>query len=590
MYDLWRPGTAPSVGLLAVFTLLLAACVAPPRLGLSQAAENGGQATRDPATATTLNILYWQAPTSLNPYQSIGTKDLDAAAILLEPLAHIDEQDKFVPFLAAEIPTIENGGVAADGTSVTWKLKPDVKWSDGSAFTAGDVVFTWQYCSTPESACTYKSNFDAVDKVEALDPLTVKVTWKAPNPNPYQVFTSYTGTILQQAQFANCIGVAASADASCQTANLAPIGTNAWKLKEFRPGDTIVYVRNEHFRDAANVYFDTIVIKGGGDAATAARAVCETGEVDYAWNLQVQKAVLEPILAAGKCDAVSGGSYGVERIEINFANPDPALGEKRSDPDQPHPILSDLKVRQAIAKAVDRQGIADQLYGTGGKPTCNIVVAPAQIDSPNTTCARDVAGAKRLLAEAGWSDTNGNGTVDKDNQELVLSFQTSVNGLRQSEQAIIKQNLSEVGIQVELKAIDPGVYFGGNQGNSDTLNKFYADIQMYSNPPDSANPAFYFAGWLCANANSSANLWQGGNANRYCNQAYDDLYAQFAKEFDPARRAALAIQLNDFLVNDVATIPLINRVTPFGKAKDLTGPTPNTFDSKLWNIATWARQ
>ena len=183
-----------------------------------------------------------------------------------------------------------------------------------------------------------QNNFDTVESVEALDPLTVKVTWKEPNPNPYQVFTTHIGTILQKAQFANCIGAAAQyLMPTCQAANLAPIGTNAWKLKEFRPGDTIVYVRNEHFRDAANVYFDTVVLKGGGDAATAARAVCETGEVDYAWNLQVQKAVLEPILAAGKCDAIVGGTSGVERIEVNFANPDPALGEKRSDPDQPHP-------------------------------------------------------------------------------------------------------------------------------------------------------------------------------------------------------------------------------------------------------------
>ena len=194
------------------------------------------------------------------------------------------------------------------------------------------------------------------------------------------------------------------------------------------------------------------------------------------------------------------------------------------------------------------------------------------------------------MAEAGWTDTNGDGTVDKNGKELALLFQTSVNTVRQAEQAIIQQNLGEIGIKVELKAIDPGVYFGSNEGNTDTLNKFYADIQMYSNPPDSMNPAYTFAGWLCAKVNSSANLWMGGNANRYCNSAYDALYAQFTKEFDPDKRAALAIQLNDFLVNDVATIPLINRVTPSGKAKNLVGPTPNTFDSKLWNVATWARQ
>ena len=130
----------------------------------------------------------------------------------------------------------------------------------------------------------------------------------------------------------------------------------------------MTYVKNENYRDIANVYFDTVEIKGGGDAASAARAVCETGEVDYSWNLQVPKAVLDPILAAGACDSLAGGSFGVERIEINFANPDPALGDKRSEPDQPHPFLSDLKVRQAINMAIDRKAINDQLYGAAGVP------------------------------------------------------------------------------------------------------------------------------------------------------------------------------------------------------------------------------
>ena len=160
-----------------------------------------------------------------------------------------------------------------------------------------------------------------------------------------------TATSLQKKQFEKCIGAAAITDAACQAANLAPIGTNAYQLVEFKPGDTVVYERNPNFRDAANVYFDKVVIKGGGDATSAARAVCETGEVDYAWNLQVQKAVLEPILAGGKCDAVAGGSFGVERIHLNFANPDPALGDKRSEPDQPHPFLSaTCKVRQALCQ------------------------------------------------------------------------------------------------------------------------------------------------------------------------------------------------------------------------------------------------
>ncbi len=577
-----------AIGLIALLSMVITACVPAPAPGGAPAAS--APAASAARAGKDLKILYWQAPTILNPHQASGTKDFDAASVILEPLARYNEKDELVAYLAAEIPTIDNGDVAKDGTTTNWKLKKGVKWSDGSDFTADDVVFTWTYCSTKETACVNKANYDPIKTVEAVDPTTVKITWNDPNPNPYVSFVAQQGMILQKKQFEKCVGAPAITDKDCQAANLAPIGTNAYKLKEFKPGDVVTYVKNENFRDTANVYFDTVEIKGGGDAASAARAVCETGEVDYAWNLQVPKAVLDPILAAGACDAVAGGSFGVERILINFANPDPALGDKRSEPDQPHPFFSDLKVRQAINKAIDRKAIADQLYGSAGVPTCNILVSPTALNSPNTKCDHDVDGAKKLLADAGWKDSDGDGILDKGGKKFELSYQTSINQVRQGAQAIVKANLAEVGIQVDLKAIDAGVYFGGDPGNPDTTNKFYADLEMYTNGPDGPDPTGYLGGWQCSKADSAENKWQGGNDSRYCNKGYDALFAQYSKEFDPAKRAELAIKLNDLFVNDVGIIPLINRVTPSGKAKNVDGPTFNTFDSNLWNVAMWKRK
>jgi peptide/nickel transport system substrate-binding protein len=544
--------------------------------------------TAAPRTGGKLTILSWQAVTTLNPHLATGVKDFNGATVMLEPLARYNERDELVPFLAAEIPTIENGGIAADGTSVTWKIKPGLKWSDGSDFTIDDIIFTWRYCVDEATGCTNKTSFDSIASIEPIDATTFKITWKEPNPNPYISFVGSSGMILQQKQFANCIGSAANTSAACQAANLAPIGTNAWKLREFRPGDTVIYERNPFYRDADSVFFDTVEIKGGGDAASAARAVCTTAEADFALNLQIPKAVLEPILAGGNCDVIAGGSTGgVERIVINFANPDPALGDKRSEPDQPHPFLTDPAVRRAIALAIDRKAIAEQLYGPTGAPTCNLLVVPASVNSPNTTCERNVEEAKRILDEAGWVLK---GSVrEKDGVKLIVTLQTSVNVLRQNTQAIIKSNLAEIGIQVYLKAIDPAVFFSGDPGNPDTLNKFYADLQMYTFGPASPDPQSYLEGWICAQVSSAANRWNGNNVSRYCNPAYDALFEQLKTEFDPQRRAQLAIQMNDLLVNDIVEIPLINRYTPAVKLKNLVGPTFNTFDSSLWNIAAWRR-
>jgi peptide/nickel transport system substrate-binding protein len=544
------------------------------------------EAPAAPAAGGKLTILYWQAVTILNPHLASGTKDYDGATVILEPLARYNQNDELVPYLAAEIPTIENGGVAADGTSVTWTLKPGLKWSDGSDFTVEDIIFTWQYCADPATACTTKTAFDPIGSIEKVDDTTFTIIWAEPNANPYISFVGPQGMILQQAQFGNCIGAAASTDAACQAANLAPIGTNAWKLTELRPGDTVLYERNPEFRDADNVFFDVVEIKGGGDATSAARAVCETGEVDFAWNLQIPKAVLEPILATGNCDPIAGGSFGVERIVINFANPDPALGDLRSEPDQPHPFMTDLAVRQAINLAIDREAIAEQLYGPTGVPTCNPLVVPTSVNSPNTTCERDVEAAKALLDAAGWV---GSPVREKDGVRLVIDFQTSINTLRQGEQAIIKANLAEIGIQVNVKAIDAAVFFGGDPGNPDTLGKHFADMQMYTTGPSSTDPQPHLQGWTCAERNSRANQWNAGGDGRYCNPEYDALFEELTKELDLARRAELAIALNDILVNDVAVIALINRQTPNAKLTNLDGPTFNTFDSSIWNIASWRR-
>src|SRR6266542_4370845 len=193
--------------------------------------------------------------------------------------------------LAAESPTVENGGVAKDFTSVTWKLRKDAKWSDGSAFTADDVVFTWQYLSNKETASPSQSITDDVSNVEAVDPNTVKVTYKQANANYYIFGVGQNSGILQKKQFGDFIG----AKAKDAPGNLKPIGTGPYTITDFKSGDVVQYAMNPNFRDANKPFFKTVTFKGGGDAVSSARAVFQTGDVDYAWNLQVEPAVLRQL-------------------------------------------------------------------------------------------------------------------------------------------------------------------------------------------------------------------------------------------------------------------------------------------------------
>ena len=268
-------------------------------------------------TSGLLTVIYWQAASTMNAYLSGGTKDIEASSMVLEPLARYDEAGNLVPWLATEIPTGENGGVAEDLTSITWKLKDGIVWSDGTPFTADDVVFSGEYCLDPDMGCNALSAFADVESVEALDELTVKINFSRPKPFPYGPFVGATVPVLQKAQFENCMGAAAQ---ECTEENFYPIGTGPFVVTEFRANDTVLLAANELFRDPNKPFFSEVIFKGGGDAASAARAVLETGEADYAWNLQVEPEILRAMEAAGRGKVVTGFGNAVERLIVNYTN------------------------------------------------------------------------------------------------------------------------------------------------------------------------------------------------------------------------------------------------------------------------------
>jgi len=473
-------------------TLLMGAIASTAFAPMVMADGHAGERGRDGE----VKIIYWQAPSILNPYLSGGTKDVESASLVIEPLARYDETGAMIPFLAEEVPTVGNGGVSADLTTITWKLRSGLVWSDGTPVTSEDVRFTAEYCMHPEGGCAQASFFDGVESVEALDDLTVKVTFNQPKPNPYGPFVGGQSPIIQAAQFADCLGAKAP---ECTEANFNPIGTGPFTVTEFRPNDVITMAANENFRHEGKPAFATLTFKGGGDAVAAGRSVLETGEFDYAWNLQLAPDVIAKMEEAGKGVAIAGFGPLVERLEMNLTNPSPDLPpETRSTVAEPHPILSDFKVRHALSMAIDRALLTEVGYGKAGAPTCNLVPAPALYNSDNTGClTQDIEGAKALLEEAGWTDTDGDGIRDKDGMKLALLYQTSTNAVRQDFQALIKDWWSQIGVETELRNLDASVFFGGDPGSPDTFQKFYADVEMYANTFNGTDPQQYLAAYRC---------------------------------------------------------------------------------------------
>lgn len=560
-----------------------AATATRPTTAATASAASGGPTKR--GGGGNLKILQSQAPVTYNPHLSSGTKDDLIGRIVYEPLCTIDVNGNIVPLLAAEVPTAANGGLATDGKSVTYKLKSGVKWSDGQPFTADDVIFTYEYIVDPQTAATSLANYIAVASVQKVDNLTVKVTFKDITPGWFVPFFGANGNILPKHIFQNDKGTAARNSPN----NLKPVGTGPYKVLSFTPGDAVSYAINENYREPNKPYFDTVQLKGGGDATSAARAVLQTGDYDYAWNLQVEDTVLKQLETGGKGVAEFQNGGGIERLLVNFTDPNKEVDGERSSLKAPHPFLTDPKVRQALAMACDRKTINDSLYGRAGEPGINLLYDPPQYNSKNNKAEFNIAAAATLLDGAGYTK-GADGYRAKGSVALSVLFQTTVNSIRQKTQQLVKDGWEKIGVKTELKSIDAGVFFSSDAGNPDTAAHFYADIEMYTSSNSSPDPQSYMSNWVGANADQKANQWSKGNRSRWQNADYDKLWNAAQTELDDAKRAKLFIQMNDLIVQNNVHIALVNRKSVYGRAKNLQNINYTTWDVDYWNIANWTRQ
>ena len=529
-----------------------------------------------------LKILWWQGATLLNPHFAVGTKDQEGSRVFYEPLAAWDPGGELMANLAAEIPSRQNGGLAADGMSVTWKLKRGVKWHDGKPFTADDVVFNWEYASDPATAAVTIGSYKDV-KVEKVDDHTVIVHFAKPTPFWADAFVGTRGMVIPKHLFADYTG-AKSRDAP---ANLKPVGTGPYRFVDFKPGDIVKGEINPDYHVADRPYFDTIEMKGGGDAVSAARAVIQTGEYDYAWNMQVEDEILLRLEKGGKGVAVITSGGNIEHIQLNSTDPWTEVDGERSSLKTKHPLLSDSAVRQALGMLVDRKSVEEHIYGRTGLATGNFVNNPERFRSKNTKWEFNVDKANQLLEAAGWKK-GPDGIRAKDGKKLKLVYQTSINTPRQKTQAIVKQACQKTGIDVELKAVTASVYFSSDVANPDTYSKFYCDIQMLTTAMTQPDPEVFmrqFASWEMA---TKENKWQGRNITRWRNEEFDNAFRAAEGELDPVKRAALFIRMNDLVCDNQVVIPVVYRPRVAAVSNKLRAPLSG-WDNDLWNLKDWHR-
>jgi peptide/nickel transport system substrate-binding protein len=311
---------------------------------------------------------------------------------------------------------------------------------------------------------------------------------------------------------------------------------------------------------------------------SAARAVIQTGEFDYAWNMQVEDEILKRMEQGGKgkADIVAGGN--IEHIQVNFTDPNKEVDGERSSVKTQHPFLTDPAVRQALNLLVDRGAVQEQIYGRTGLATANFLNQPSRFQSK----------ASQILEAAGWKKGS-DGIRAKDGKRLKVLYQTSINAPRQKTQAIVKQAATKAGIEMELKSVVASVFFGSDTANPDNYPHFYSDLQMFTTTMTQPDPELFmmqFTSWEVA---AKDNKWQGRNITRWKSEEYDKLFRAAESELDPVKRAALFIKMNELVIQNVVVIPVVFRPRVAAVSTRLH-VEQSGWDSDFWNLQNWYRE
>lgn len=471
-----------------------------------------------------------------------------------------DDKNAPVPVLVQEIPSAENGGISADGKSITLKLRQDLVWSDGTPLTSDDFVFTYDMTINPANSVATTHPYDLIDKVEAPDKYTVVTTFK-------DVYSPWLGTLWKGIIPSHILKPVFDAKGNLNDAewNRAPtVGCGPFVFKEWESGSFARFVANDKYW-LGRPKLDEIFVRFVPDSASQIAALTnKEGDLgtffDYPDVPTLEKAGVKII------KVFSGYNEGV------YFN----LGDKG------HPALKDQKVRQAIVYALDRASFDKDVLLGQTVPSATDWDNTPWVDPSIQPYPYDVEKAKSLLDEAGWVDSNGNGTRDKGGVELKLKYGTTTRQVRQDYQAVAQQQLAAVGIGTDLLNYDSDLFFSGFDKNGPAAS---GQLDMFEYSQTSNFPDPDISEWLCNNI-PSAEKPAGSNWSFICDTKLDQLFKLQATQVDFATRQKTFYEITKLIFDQVYWFGIWQDPDLWGVSDRLTnvklsGATP------FFNISEW---
>lgn len=554
-----------------IATLLLSACApAAPVAPAQPGGESGAAVSGEPVKGGVVIVGTPQEPGTLNPLLALSSIEDAIGSFIIEGLVQVDENGEYVPVLAAALPE-----VSEDGLVITYQLKPDVKFANGEPFTCADVQFTFDAIMSDLSGVS-TAGYRNIDAIECPDELTVVINF-ADVYAPYLRLFSY---IIPQSA-----GDLAALDN--WEYNRAPNGTGPWMVKEWQSGNFIELAPNPNFREAGKPYLDQVIVRFLPSREVGIQLL-GTGEITALWDItEADFPTLDSMAAQGVTYA--GAQTGEnELLLFNFG--DPAVDAPADVAANPHPVLSDLRVRQAIQYAIDKQEMVDTLlYGHVNVGTT--VLPNGTFACPLPPSEFSIEKASALLDEAGWV-MGADGVREKDGVKAELKITTtSGNLLREQTQQVLVEMLKPIGINLIIENVPSDVLFAGWDSNG--LRKHgQFDILLYTTGPFLDPDSHLYGNYHSASIPVVENEGAGSNYSRYTNADVDAWIDEAAGITDVDARRALYCQVAEQINNDLPRLFLYERLLLTAYRTNLQnfqvspGPSDFTVGSQNW----WLQQ
>lgn len=514
-------------------------------------------------------MAIYQEPGLLNPWFNVQTVTGVVSEQVIEGLLDVDENGNRTPLLATEVPSVQNGGVSADGMTVTYKLRKDVKWHDGQPFTAKDVIYTYQVIMDPTNPVNSRAGYTDMQSVEAKDDYTVTVKFKS----FYAPFLALFSSILPAHVFDNKTSI------EKHEFGRKPLGTGPFKFVEWVSGDHITLTKNADYWDKGKPYLDQVIFRITPSRETAVAQI-KTGEVDVVWNLT--EAQIPDFEGNADVTAWAYPGVNVERLILNWSAPS---GPHQGDPAYPHPILGDPKVREAIELAIDKKVLVDKfLYG---KTTVGTSPLPSGWASPKISPSEfNPTKAKQLLDAAGWKPGS-DGIRVKDGVKAQMTYSTtSGDKLRELTEQVIQEQLQAVGIALEIKNMPSPLLLGGWQDNAPRARGAF-DVNMWTTSSGIDPHIHLFRYYHSSQIPTESNGGEGQNYARMKDAEVDKGIEDGGATPDQEKRKAGYERAIKRIVEARPHIFLYNRLDVDGARKYVQGRVHNPWQNLGWDIKNW---